>query len=148
VFGAKPVDEVGLALELLAAHAIEAAVDVLVDVAFVVDPLKELLDEALVAVVGRADEEVVVDVDAPRQLAPVLDDLIDVRLRVEPLLLGHPVDLRSVLVRAGEEERLLSTLAVVPDEHVRGDGRVRMPDVGRRVHVVDRRRQIEAHLGQ
>ena len=59
MLGAEAVDEIGLALELLAADAVQPRVDVLVDVAVVVDPLQELLDEALVALVGRADEEVV-----------------------------------------------------------------------------------------
>src|SRR5207247_5912706 len=113
VLGTKPVNEITLALELLAADAVQAAVDVLVDVAAVVDSLEEVLDEALVSLVGRADEEVIVGIDAPRQLAPGLDDLVDVRLGVEPLLLGHPVDLRGVLVGAGEEERFLAALAMV-----------------------------------
>ena len=47
VVGALAVDELVLGLERLAADAVEAGVDVLVDVAVVVDPLEELLDEAL-----------------------------------------------------------------------------------------------------
>ena len=46
VIGALAVDELVLALERLAADAVEAGVDVLVDVAVVVDPLEELPDEA------------------------------------------------------------------------------------------------------
>ena len=149
VVRAQPVDELGLRLELLALDAIEPRVDVLVDVAVVVDALQELLHESLVPLVGRADEEVVLGVDALGQLSPVLlDDLVDVRLRVEPLLLGDAVHLRGVLVGAGEEEGLLAALLVVPDEHVRGDRRVRVPDVRARVDVVDRRCQVVAHRSQ
>ena len=50
--GAVAVDELGLGLERLAADAVEPGVDVLVDVAVVVDPLEEVLDEALVALVA------------------------------------------------------------------------------------------------
>src|SRR5581483_8673993 len=52
------VDEVSLGVERLAADAVEAGVDVLVDVAVVVDSLQEAADELLVALVARPDEEV------------------------------------------------------------------------------------------
>ena len=141
------VDQLGLRLELLTADAIETGVDVLVDVAVVVDPLDELLDEALVPLVGRADEEVVVGIDEPRQLFPGFGDLIDVGLRVEPLLLCHPVDLGAVLVRSRQEERLVAALLVMAREDVGRDRRVRVADVRRRVDVVDRCRDVEVgHL--
>src|SRR5919201_68381 len=79
------VDELVLRLECLAPDAVETRVRVLVDVTVVVDPLDEVLDEALVAVVRRADEEVVVGIDEPRQLFPGFGDLVDVGLRVEAL---------------------------------------------------------------
>src|SRR5206468_12525328 len=47
VNGALAVDQLGLRLELFTADAVETGVDVLVDVAVVVDPLDELLDESL-----------------------------------------------------------------------------------------------------
>src|SRR5262249_41116137 len=47
-----PVDELGLGLELLALDAVPARVRVLIDVAVVVDTLDEVLDEALVALIG------------------------------------------------------------------------------------------------
>ena len=60
VLGALAVDELLFRLEGLAAHAVEPRVDALVDVVapVVVDPRQELLDEPLVPVVARADEEV------------------------------------------------------------------------------------------
>ncbi len=76
------VDELGLRLELFAADAVETGVDVLVDVAVVVDPLDELLDESLVSLISRANEEVVVGIDPPRQLFPGFGDLVDVSPRV------------------------------------------------------------------
>src|SRR4030095_2234468 len=74
VLGAQAVDQVGLALELLAADAVQAAVDVLVDVAVVVDALQKLLDEPMMALVGGGDEEVVLGTDAFRQRPPLFDD--------------------------------------------------------------------------
>ena len=64
VVGALAVDELVLGLERLAADAVQPGVDVLVDVAVVVDPLQEVLDEALVPLIGRPDEEVDRRVDA------------------------------------------------------------------------------------
>ena len=142
------VDELVLGLERLAADAVEPRVDVFVDVAVVVDPLQELADEGLVALVARADEEVRLGVQARREVAPDLGDLVDVVLRVEALALSDPPDLRRVLVDAGEEERLLAALAMMPREDVRRDRRVRVADVGLVVHVVDRRGHVEAHREQ
>ena len=63
----------------------------------------------------------------------------------EPLLLRDAPDLRRVLVDAGQEERLLPTLAVVAHEHVAHRRRIGVANVWRRVDVVDRCREIEAH---
>ena len=145
VLGTLPVHELVLVLERLAADAVETRVGVLVDVAVVVDPLDELLDESLVALIRRADEEVDAGTDLLRDLAPLLRDLVDVDLRIQPLLFCDAVHLRRVLVRAGEEERVLASLPVMAHEDVRRERRVRMPDVRRRVDVVDRCRQVEGH---
>ena len=59
VIGTLAVDELGLGLERLAAVAVQPRVDVLVDVAVVVDALEEILDESLVALIAGANEEVV-----------------------------------------------------------------------------------------
>ena len=148
MLGAQPVDEVGLALELLAADAVQARIDVLVDVPVVVDPLQELLDEPFVPLVGRADEEVVLGIYLSRKLAPVLDDVVDVGLRIETLFLGDAVDLGRVLVRAGQEEGLFAPLAMVSYERIGRDRRVRVTDVRRRIDVVDGCRQVEPHRRQ
>ena len=134
-----------LGLELLTADAIPACVDVLVDVAVVVHPLKELADEALVPVVARADEEVGLGVQPRRQVAPRDGDAVRILLRLEPLLFGHPPDLRRVLVDAGEEERVRAALPLVANKHVANRRRVGVADAGRRVDVVDRCGQVEAH---
>ena len=148
VHGALAVDELRLGLELLAADAVEPRVDALVDVAVVVEPLQEVLDECLVLFVGRANEEIELRVDPPRQLLPVLDDPIGVLLWLEALLFGHAGDLGRMLVGAGQEERVVASLPVMAHDDVPRDGRVRMTDVRGRVDVVDRGRQVEAHRGQ
>ena len=142
------VDELVLGLERLAADAVEARVDVLVDVAVVVDALQELADERLVAFVARPDEEVGLGVQPWRQAAPGLGDLVDVLLSAEALTLSDPPDLRRVLVDAGEKEGLVAALPMVPRENVGRDRRVRVPDVRFVVDVVDRRGHVEAHRRQ
>src|SRR5437868_1795874 len=65
---AQPVRrELVFGLELFAANAVQARVSVLVDVPVVVDPLDELLDEAVVTLIGRAYEEVGSCPDARRR---------------------------------------------------------------------------------
>ena len=96
-------------------------------------------------VVRRADEEVVRRVDPDRHLAEGRGVPVDELLEVEPRLLGDARDVRAVLVRAGQEERLLAALALVAHQDVRSDRRVRVADVRRRIDVVDRRRHVEAH---
>ena len=144
VLRALAVDEIRLRLECLAADAVEARVDVLVDVPVVVELLQESLDEALVLLVARADEEVVRRVEALRELTPDDRDLVGVLLRRQSLLRGDAGDLGRVLVDPGQEERLGATLAPVAGQDVRRDRRVRMPDMRGRVHVVDRRRDVVA----
>ena len=77
-----PVDELLLAVELLAGRAVEAGVGALEEVAAVAQALDEPLHERLVLGVGRADEEVVVGVQAARQLAEALGDRVGPRLRL------------------------------------------------------------------
>ena len=57
--------------------------------------------------------------------------------------LGHLGHGLAVLVGAGEEEHVLAPLAHVAREHVSRDRRVRVPEVRRVVHVVDRRGEVE-----
>ena len=65
------------------------------------------------------------------------------RRDAEPLgRLGHRL---AVLVGAGEEEDVLAALPHVPREHVGRDRRVRVPQVGLPVHVVDGRRDVVRH---
>ena len=61
----------------------------------------------------------------------------------DPALLGRPLDLQPVLVGAGEEHDVVAPEAAPPGEDVGDDRRVRVPDVGHVVHVVDRRRHEE-----
>ena len=137
--------DLGLGLEVGAARAVPALVEALVDVAVVVDALDDLLDLRHVLGVGGADEEVVGGVDAPDELAELRRVAVDQLLRRHPLALGRQRDRLAVLVGAGEKERVVAALAVVAGEHVGGDRRVRVAEMGLGVDVVDRRGDVEAH---
>ena len=66
----------------------------------------------------------------------------------DALRLGRERDRLAVLVGAGEEEDLLTALTHVPREHVGGDRRVRVPEVGLRVDVVDRSCDVIGHAAE
>src|SRR3712207_5668942 len=117
----------------------------LVYVARVVDTLQALLNHVAMFGVGRSDEEVLGGVQPHSQFAEALCVSVSKRLRDEPLLLGGSRELRDLLVRARQEEGLLGALAVVARDHVGGDGRVGVPDVGPRVDVVYWHRDVDAH---
>ena len=150
VDGAVAVDEVGLGVVRLARHAVEALVGAELDVAGVVAGLEQPLDGPVVAGLGGADEVVVGDVEQLPRVPEALDGLVGPLPRRDAVGLGRPLDLQAVLVGAGEEEDVVAEEPVPAGHRVGRHRRVGVPDVGRVVHVVDRRRQVEAlrHAGQ
>ncbi len=143
----RPVDQVVDRVVGLARHAVQALVRAELDVAVVVDPLQDLLHGGVVAGLAGADEVVVRDVEQLPGVAEALGGAVGPLERRDPVGLGRPLDLQAVLVGAGEEERVVAQQPVPPGDRVRDDGRVRVPDVGRVVHVIDRRRQVELGHG-
>src|SRR5206468_1620576 len=128
-----------------ATRAVPTGVGPLVDVAVLPDPGEDLLDAELVAGVRGPDEEVVGRVEAGRERPEAFGVAIGQLLGTHAELLGSHRDRLAVLVGPSQEEDLLPALAHVPGEDVRGDRRVRVAEVGRRVDVVDRRGYVEGH---
>ena len=137
--------QVALVPETLAGGAVQAAVGALLDVAGGAQLVDERLHEGLVLGVGRADEEVVGRVDAPRQVLELGRHLIDVLAWREPARLGGLGDLGAVLVGAGEEEDVVALLAMEAGEDVGGDRRVGVTQMRLAVDVVDRGGDVVAH---
>jgi hypothetical protein len=137
--------ELELALEVGAARAVPALVDPLVHEAVVVDELDDLLDLRLVLGIARADEEVVGDVDLRQELLELRRVAVHQLARLDAQLLRRLCHRLAVLVGPGEEEHVFRALPHVPGEDVRRDGRVRVPEVGLRVDVVDRRGHVIRH---
>ncbi len=145
VDGAQPaLQQLVLGVVLLAGHAVEAAVGVLDDPSVLVDPGQELLDGALMPGLGGPDEVVVGNVQVGPGRGKAGSQLIRPLLGGDPMLLGRPGHLLAVLVGAGEEEDLIAEEPVPPGQGVGVDRRVGVAHVGRVVHVVDRRGDVEA----
>ena len=137
--------ELGVGLEVGAAGAVPALVGALVDVAVVVDPLDHLGDLRLCSgSVVRMKKSLVALSRAASSLNRTAFRSPSSR-GVMPELLGRLGDRLAVLVGAGEEEHVLAALAHVAREHVGGDRRVGVPEVGLAVHVVDRRGDVVGH---
>ena len=134
----RAVDEVVLGVVLLAGHAVQAAVDVLVDVAVLVDPAQEVLDRLVVPRLGGADEVVVGDVEIGPGGGEPGGQPVGPPGRGETLLLGGPGHLLPVLVGAGEEEDVVADQSVPAGQGIGVDRRVGVPHVGGVLDVVDR----------
>ena len=137
------VDQLALLVVRLAGHAVRALVGVELDVAVVLDPLQELLHGRVVPRLGGADEVVVGDVEAVPGGPEPLGVAVGLLERAEPGLLGGLGHLQAVLVGAGQEEGVVTQQAVPAGQRVGDHGRVRVPHVGRVVHVVDRGGDVE-----
>ncbi len=137
------VVELVLLVVELAAHAVEALVAVELDVAAVVDPLEELLHRHLVPGLGGADVVVVGDVEVVPRGTEEGAVAVGPLERGDVVGLGRPLDLEPVLVGAGEEHDVVAPEPAPPGQDVGRHRRVRVPDVGRVVHVVDRRGDVE-----
>src|SRR5262249_49739759 len=82
------IDEVLLLLELLAADAVPALVDALVDLSLVVEPASKLRDARTMARLRRPDEVVEGDVELPPGAPELLFHPVAVGDRIEPLFGG------------------------------------------------------------
>ena len=113
--------------------------------AFIEGGLQDALDRGDVLGVRRSDEEVVGGADTRGHVAEALRVLVGqlAGRRAEPL--GGLGDGLAVLVGARQEEHVLAALPHVTGEHVGRDGRVRVPEMGLGVDVVDRRGDVVRH---
>ncbi len=132
-------------LEVGALGAVPALVGAHVDVAVVAHLGEDVLHDRHVLRIGGADEEVVGGLDPGRERLETLGVAIRELLRLDAERVGGVGDRLAVLVGAGQEEHLLAALAVMARDHVGGDRRVRVPQMRRRVDVVDRGGYVERH---
>ena len=126
--------------------AVPALVGRLVQVARILQTLHELLDAALVAGLGRADEVVIGYAERLPQLGKLR------HLRIAPLLRSHAVlggrlgHFLAVFVEASEEAYVAPLHAHGARHRIGGDGGVGRADVRLAVHVVDGRGDEEGFV--
>ena len=130
--------ELVVGVVLLAGDAVLALVEVELDVAGVVAPLQQLGDADLVALLRRADEIVVGDVQLlPRLLVERGDRVGEVLWRLAGGFRGL-LHLLAVLVGAGEEVHVLAEQAVPASDGIADDGGVGVAEVRLCGDVVNR----------
>ena len=129
--------------ELLLAGGVPVGLLPLVDQALVEELLQELLDDLLVARLGRADVIVVRDVQVTEHALKDRGDLIDEHLGFDAALEGGLLDFLAVLVQTGEEVHLVAAHAHVARDHIGEDFLIGMAEVRRAVGVVDGRGDVE-----
>src|SRR5439155_11166255 len=148
VVGAVTVDELRLGLELVVAGAVPARVGALVDVTGCLgaaDHLEGCLD--VVAIRG-ADEAVVADLEAVEGGPPARGPFVDERARIRPVLAGKGLDLRGMLIHAGQESSLVAEQALVACQGIGSDRLEERVQRGGGGGIEDRRGQVVAGLGR
>ena len=131
------LDEIGLV-----AHRVPAGVAAEIDVARGHQPLPQRLAGRIVARLGRADEVVRRVVHRLDEVAERLAHLVGEGLRLEARGGSGLLDLLAVLVGAGQEMHVAPVQPHEAGQHVAGERRVGMPDMGHIVHVVDGRGDV------
>ena len=140
--GALAAHELALRPKALARGAIPALVLALVDVALLVELLKDLLHGLDVVLIGRADELIIRRAHLIPNGADGARDAVDIRLGRDARLLGLFFDLLAVLVRARLEADVVALHALEADDGVRQNGFVSVADVRLARGIGDRRRYI------
>ena len=138
------VDEISFLLERFAADAVPALVEAFVDIPFCGDAADEFLHPGLVPRLGRPDEIVVRNVEQIPRRPEFGFHAIAVRQGIHALFSGFAEDVLGVLVVAHDEQRLDTAEPFVTGDRVGGDLFVGGPEMRATIHIIDRRREVEA----
>jgi hypothetical protein len=132
--------------EPFAGNAVPSRVVCLIDLATVVEVLKDLLDDFFMPIFSRPDEVVVGDVEPlPEGLKP-FDHLVAVSLRIDPPLLRSLFHFLAMFIRAGEKEGLIPFEPLESGEDIGCHGGIGMADMGNIINIVDGCGDIEGAL--
>ena len=121
----------------LARRAVEPLVRPLVNITLIVDLLKNILYELIMARLGGANEVVIGDAEQPPEFLKARDNAVDVLKGRHALLLRRLLNLLPVLIRAGQKEHIAAREPLEPRNRVRNRRAVRVPDVQLRAWVVN-----------
>ena len=125
-------------------NAVLAGVGALVDEAPIAERGEEVLDAALVAVFGGADEVVVGEAQRSQRPRNSAEMAVANSCGVQPGELGGALDLLAVLVGAGEEPRVDAKGSLAARDGIADDGGVGVAQVRTRIDVIDGRGEIKA----
>ena len=136
------VPDLRFGAERLLPHRVPARILAEVDVAIGLNSAPQLLARTGVTILRGADEVVVAVAHDLAEGAKPLRDLVDEVLRLHAGGNGGFLDLLTMLVSSGEEHHVAAVESHEAGQHVAGERRIGMPDVGRIVHIVDRCAQV------
>jgi len=136
--------DLGLALDEIGfvAHRVPAGILAFIDVARRDQLLPQGLAGRVMARLGGADEVIGAVVHHPDQVAERLAHLVGEGLWRQAGGGGRRLDLLAVLVGAGQKMHVVAVEALEACQHIAGERRVGMPDMGHVVDVVDRRGDV------
>ena len=126
-----------------ARRAVQPFVLAFINVALRVNAAENLLHDTLVALLRRADEIIVADVQPLPERLEARDDLIGILNWLYPGLLGLLLDLQPMLIRARQEKHIVAREAVIPRDGIGNRRAIRMTDMQLRTRIIDRRRDIK-----
>ena len=141
---AATVDQLLVGLELVAAGAVPAGVDALVDVAGRLRAAHHLDRCGRVVRIGGADEPIEADAEALEGRLPGGGPRIDQVVRVDASLARVALHVGGVLVQAGQEARLPAEQSLVAGDGVGADRLEHRVQRGSLARVEDRGGQVEA----
>ena len=124
-------------------HAILAGVVALIDVAVILYAFPQSLHALLVPVRRGADVIIVGQAHAIPERTEFRRDFIGELLRSLARGMGCTLDLLTVFVGAGQEPGVIAQHAVAARDRVAGKGGIGVSDVGTRIDVVDRSRDVK-----
>src|SRR5713101_4849690 len=131
-------------VKLLARRAVPTFVLPAIDVACLIQPLKQRGDYRLMARLGRPDEIVIRDVQKSPQLFELGGHPIAPLLRRHAVLPRHALDVHAVFIGARQKEDVVSRQTLEARGYVGGNRRIGVPDMRHVIHVVDRCRDVKA----
>src|SRR5680860_631183 len=135
--GTEAVYQVILRVVRLALRAIETLVATGIDISIIVATTQKLLNELLMLRIRGTDEEIIGSVHPLCHVSELAHHVIRMLPGTDPSLLCRLSNLAAVLIRAGQEEDIITQLPVETSQHVSRYCSVGVTYVRSIVHIVD-----------
>ena len=129
-----------------ARRTVKALIGTFIDIALGIDAVEDLLDHFLMTFLRRADKVIIADVQALPEVLETSHDLIRVLDWLDSCFFGLLLDLLTMLIRARQEEYIITGQTLEPGNRVRNGRAVSMTDMQLGTRIVDRGRDIKWFL--